>query len=195
MEEVAALRSALGDEFVLTADLHGKLTPRQAVELAKELARFALAFIEASTAPKDAEGLAYVARHSPVPVARGEEWATEFEAQRRIARKAISFIQPEMAHTGVSQFVRIAKLAQVAGVSVVPPATIGVDFFLAASVQVSATLDNRWRHEYQPPVFDPNLSLSTTDFARLPYGYVLPSGAGLGVEPNDRFWRHATLVA
>ena len=73
-----------------------------------------------------------------MPVAAGEEWRNVFEAKLRLARAPLAYVQPEMAHTGVSQFVAIAKLAQARGAGVIPHATIGVGIFMAASLHASA---------------------------------------------------------
>ena len=45
-----------------------------------------------------------------------------------------------MGHTGITQFRRIAALAAEQGSAIAPHATIGTGLFLAASLQVSATL-------------------------------------------------------
>ena len=66
-------------------------------------------FIEAPCAPEDVAGLSRVAAESGLPVAAGEEWRNVFEAQLRLDYAPLAYVQPEMAHTGVSQFVAIAR--------------------------------------------------------------------------------------
>src|SRR6185437_5246523 len=69
VEEVAALRSALGDEAELLIDLHWKFSADEALVLARELATHRPGFIEAPVKPEDHAGLARVGRESVVPVA------------------------------------------------------------------------------------------------------------------------------
>ena len=101
---------------------------------------------------------------------------------------------PEMGHTGITQFVRIARLAAAKRVAVAPHATIGTGIFLAASLHASATIPQLWKHEWQHSVFERNLALLDTGMAHGDAGYVLPAGPGLGVAPNARFWDHAEQV-
>ena len=71
----------------------------------------------APVAPEDLNGQAEVASKVATPVALGEEWRTVFEARPRFERRCLSIVQPEMGHTGITQFMRIARLAEAFGVT------------------------------------------------------------------------------
>lgn len=191
--EFAALRAALGDEAELMVDLHWKFDPAGAVALCDALTPFRPMFAEAPVAPEDAAALAQVAHAAAVPIAAGEEWSTEHQARPRLA--ALAFVQPEMAHTGVTQFLRIANLAAAQGIPLAPHATIGTGLFLAASLHASAVVPRLWRHEWQHSIFGRNLALLDGDMACDVDGYTLPSGTGLGVAPGPAFLAHAEAVA
>jgi L-alanine-DL-glutamate epimerase-like enolase superfamily enzyme len=193
--EMAALREALGDTAEILIDLHWKFTPAEAAALIEELASYRPGFVEAPIKPEDIAGLAQLAAASPVPVAAGEEWYTEYEAANRLAAGPLAYIQPEMGHTGITQFLRIARIAAAKRVAVAPHATVGTGIFLAASLQASATVPGLWKHEWQHSVFERNLALLDTDMGHGENGYVLPTAPGLGVAPNDRFWNHAEQVS
>ncbi len=195
VDEMAALREALGPAADIMVDLHWKFMPDEAMNLINALAPHRPLFVEAPVKPEDVAGLAQVARASAVPIAAGEEWYTAFEVRNRLAAGPIAFVQPEMGHTGITQFRRIAELAAKEGVQVAPHATIGTGLFLAASLHVSATLENLWKHEWQHSVFERNCALLETDMGYADGAYHLPSGPGLGARPADRFWDHAELVA
>lgn len=192
--EMAALREALGDDAGILIDLHWKFEPAEAAALIERLAPYRPGFVEAPVRPEDIAGLARLAAASPVPVAAGEEWSTQYEAANRLAAGPLAYIQPEMGHTGITQFLRIARLAGAHGIAVAPHATVGTGIFLAASLQASATIPHLWKHEWQHSVFERNLALLDTDMAHDIDGYALPSGTGLGVEPNANFWKHAEQV-
>ncbi|HEX5459683.1 MAG TPA: mandelate racemase/muconate lactonizing enzyme family protein [Steroidobacteraceae bacterium] len=195
VEEVAALRAALGDEAELLIDLHWKFSADEALALARALAPHRPGFIEAPVKPEDVAGLARVGRESAVPVAAGEEWYTAYEVANRLAAGPLGFIQPEMGHTGVTQFVRIAALAAAHAIRIAPHATIGAGIFLAASLQVSATLPNLWKHEWQHSIFTRGLTLLEGGMGYDDNAYVLPEGDGLGVAPGEAFWEYAEKVA
>ncbi len=188
--EMHALRDALGPDVDLMADLHWKYTADEALELARSIASTHPYFIEAPCAPEDIDGLAEVAVHAGIPVAPGEEWRNVHEVRLRLTRAPLAIVQPEMAHTGVSQFVAIARLAQAHGAQVIPHATIGVGIFMAASLHAAATLPNCPYHEYQPSVFDRNLAHVDTAMRCNAGFYELPAGRGLGIEPRDSLWRY-----
>ncbi len=56
---------------------------------------------------------------------------------------------------------------------------------MAASLQASSTLQNVPYHEYQHSIFDWNLAYTQGDMASGDGNYLVPTGAGLGVEPNE----------
>ena len=195
VEEMAALRGALGPDAEVLIDLHWKFSPEEVRALIARLAPLRPGFVEAPLKPEDMPGLARLAAESPVPVAAGEEWYTAYEFANRLAFGPIAYVQPEMGHTGLTQFLRIAALAEAHGVAVAPHATIGAGIFLAASLHASATLPGLWKHEWQHSVFERNLAVLDTDMAHGPDGYRLPTGPGLGVRPNAKFHELAEHVA
>jgi galactonate dehydratase len=189
VEEMRALRDAMPDADLMV-DLHWRYDAEDALALADRLAPAQPYFIEAPCAPEDVDALAAVASRSPVPIAAGEEWHNAHEARLRLSRAALAYVQPEIAHTGVSQFLAIARLAQSRGASVVPHATIGVGIFMAASLHASATLANCPYHEYQHSVFDRNFAHVESAMGCEAGYYRLPKGPGLGVEPRDALWEY-----
>lgn len=195
VEEMAALRQALGSEAEIMVDLHWKFDPDAALALCADLAPYHPAFAEAPVRPEDMAGLARVARESPVPIAAGEEWYTGYEAANRFAAGPLAFVQPEMGHTGVTQFLAISELAAAHGTAVAPHATVGTGIFLAASLHAAAVLPGLWKHEWQHSVFARNLALLSTDMAYADGHYRVPTGPGLGVEPSPDFWARAETVA
>lgn len=193
--EMAALREALGPDVEIMADLHWKYAPDEALRLAGTLAPHRPFFLEAPVAPEDVAGLARVAAEAPVAIAAGEEWYNEYEAANRLAVTKLAFLQPEMGHTGITQFLRIAALGLAHGASIAPHATIGTGLFLAASLHAAAALPHLWAHEWQHSVLGGRAELLEGGLRCDAGGYVLPEGPGLGVAPSDRLWGHAVHVA
>ena len=195
VEEMAALRRALGADAQIMVDLHWKFTAAEALALIAELAPYRPHFVASLASPEDQAGLARVARESPVPIAAGEEWYTAYEVRNRLGAGPVAVLQPEMGHTGITQFRRIAELAAEQGVAIAPHATIGTGLFLAASLQVSATLPHLWKHEWQHSVFARNLRLLDSDMGYADGAYLLPTVPGLGAAPRPRLWDFAERVA
>ena len=71
---VAATREAVGPEVRVMVDAVYALCVPEAIRLARAIERYDIHFLEAPVAPPDVEGMARVARATPVPVA-GNEFA------------------------------------------------------------------------------------------------------------------------
>ncbi|HYT98223.1 MAG TPA: mandelate racemase/muconate lactonizing enzyme family protein, partial [Casimicrobiaceae bacterium] len=182
--EMRALRAALGADVGLMVDLHWKFNARAALALVRELAPYHPRFIEAPCAPEDISALAEVTAASPVPIAVGEEWRNIYEAKLRFDNARIGIVQPEIAHTGVTQFMAIARAARAHHAAVVPHATVGVGIFLAASLHAAAAVGDVSMHEYQHSVLDRNLRFVDTTMRCEAGYYHVPAGPGHGVVPR-----------
>ena len=183
--EIRELRKALGDDHKIACDMHWTETYAGALNIARQMAPYNPWFLEAPIASEDVEGLRQVAAHSGQTIAVGEEWRTVLEARQRIDAKAVHIVQPEMGHTGITQFMRIGRYAEAHHLQIIPHATIGAGIFLAASIQASAALRNLVSHEFQHSLFPP-FSHFTSDALTCEKGaYAITDTPGIGVEPSD----------
>lgn len=193
-KEIAALREALGPDIELMVDCHWMYSPAEAVALTNRLAAYGITFVEAPCKSEDVGGLADIAAHVGVAIAAGEEWRTVYDARSRLEARAVSIVQPEMGHTGITQFMRIAHLAEAHHARVIPHATIGAGIFVAASLQASATILSLPWHEFQHSIFPRSAELMHGRLECAEGYFALPEGPGLGVKPNARFWEQATKL-
>lgn len=185
VEEMAKLREALGDDAQIACDMHWAHTPDQAIDAIKRMEPYGLWFAEAPIATEDVKGLAKVARSVNTPIGAGEEWRTLFEAQLRYDVDAVRIVQPEMGHTGITEFTRISEAAHGRGISILPHATVGSGIFLAASLHASFSLEGVIGHEYQHSVVERNHNLMTNRIVCSNGYYQLSDAVGLGVEPSE----------
>ncbi len=184
VEEIRTLRERLGPSARIACDMHWAQTASQAKAMIRAMEPHGLWFAEAPVAPEDLDGLADVAAGVSTPVAAGEEWRTAHDAQARLARRACAILQPEMGHCGVTEFMRMATLAQVHHAEIIPHATIGIGIFLAASLHASAAAPAVTCHEFQHSIVEPNRRYLAGEIACTAGQYRLPSGPGLGVRPS-----------
>lgn len=182
--ELRSLRDRLGPSARIACDMHWAQTASQAKAMIRAMEPHGLWFAEAPVAPEDIGGLADVAAGVSTPVAAGEEWRTAHDAQARLARRACAILQPEMGHKGVTEFMRIATLAQVHHVEIIPHATIGIGIFLAASLQASAAAAGVTCHEFQHSIVEPNRQYLDGEILCSAGEYRVPPGPGLGVRPS-----------
>ena len=185
VKEVAELRAALGPDALIACDLHWAFTPEGAIAEIEAMEEHGLWFAEAPVKPEDIEGLAKVAQSVRTPVGAGEEWRTLYEARLRFDADALQIVQPEMGHTGITEFVRICQAAHARGIAIIPHATVGAGIFLAASLQASLALEGVLGHEYQPSIFERNTGLITHGIECREGLYRVADGPGIGVEPTE----------
>eukprot|EP00329_Picozoa_sp_Boothbay-MS584-11_P001359 19886_2 len=76
-------RETLGNEVELCHDTHERLTPSQAVYLAKELEQYRLFFLEDSLPPEQNDHFRLIRQHSTVPIAMGELFVNIHEYRPR----------------------------------------------------------------------------------------------------------------
>ncbi|MGO4835590.1 enolase C-terminal domain-like protein, partial [Rhizobiaceae sp. 2RAB30] len=126
-----------------------------------------------------------------IPLALGEELRTAYEYRPRFEARAMSIVQPEMGHTGIAEFIQIGRMAQTFHMNVIPHASISVGIFMAASLQAASALQNVPYHEYQHSVFDRNLAYADGDMGCADGAYIVPTGAGIGVEPREALFEFA----
>jgi galactonate dehydratase len=188
--EMAALREAVGPKIDLMVDLHWRHTAPEAIRLIRKLEPYDLCFAEAPCEPEDIEGQAQVARAIGVPLALGEEWRTAYDYRPRFERRCMGIIQPEIGHTGITEFQQIAHLAHAFHISSMPHASIGCGIYMAASLQAASTVQNLPYHEYQHSIFDRNITFTHGDMACAAGFYTVPTGPGLGVEPADTIFQY-----
>ena len=194
VNEIKALRETLGDEFKISCDMHWAQTASEAISMAHQVSPYNPWFLEAPIATEDVEGLRTIAQTSGQTIAGGEEWRTVFDARQRIDRQALHIIQPEMGHTGITEFMRMGRYAEAHHLQIIPHATIGAGIFLAASLQASAALKSVTSHEFQHSCFKP-FSHFTSDAIRCEEGaYSITTTAGLGVEPSKEMKANMTMV-
>lgn len=193
-EELRALRSALGTNARIACDLHWSLDAGGAIQLASEMAEDRPWFLEAPVPPEDIGALAKVASQSGQTIAAGEEWRTLWEARHRIDAKACHIVQPEMGHTGITQFLRMGRYASENGLRIIPHATIGAGIFLAASLHASSALSNLDSHEFQHSVFEPFRHFTGGSLACERGAYTIPKTPGIGVEPSQEMLAAMTLI-
>jgi galactonate dehydratase len=108
-----------------------------------------------------------------------------FEYRPRFEKRTMTIIQPEMGHTGITEFLHIGRLAHAFHVDTIPHASIGIGVFMAASLLATAALKRVPYHEYQHSIFDKNLKFVTGAMGCEKGHYILPEGPGLGVEPHS----------
>ena len=135
---LAAVRAAVGDGVCIRIDANQAWSPRQAVRILNEMQDkgLALELVEQPVPAGDLEGLAYVTRHSWVPVMADESVFSPADALRIMQHRAADFINIKLMKCGgLTNALRIAAAAEVYGVECM------IGCMLEAKVAVNAAVE------------------------------------------------------
>lgn len=184
VEAARLTRELLGPKRDLLLDVGYRWRDaKTALAVARRLEPYDPYFLETPLPPDDLQGHARLARWSPIRIAAGEFQTTRFEFEDLMDRAKLDVVQPDVARAGgLTECVRIARMARDRGVLVVPHAW-KTGLTVAAAVHLSAVCDNCPYVEYLPP--DLHTSELTRELVRegpQPEGGLipLPVRAGLG---------------
>lgn len=182
---IKALRDALGDDASLLLDAHWVYSLDQAVHLGHNLEELDAAVFEAPINPEDIDAHVRLADAVAVPVAIGETERTRYQFQPWLVRRGADLLQPDVGRTGISELMKIANMAETFNIPVAPHLSVGLGVCISASIHVAAAIPNLFMLEYQPPVFELANTLLREPIVCAEGAYLLPEGAGLGVELDE----------
>ncbi|GAA3514324.1 enolase C-terminal domain-like protein [Actinocatenispora rupis] len=154
-----AARAELGTEIELLHDVHSRLTPKQAVLLARSLEPYRLFFLEDVIAPEDYERLPEVRAASPVPIAVGELLSSVPDAARLVLRGGVDLLRLHVsAIGGLTPARKLADLCEFTGTRTAfhspgDVSPVGVAANLAVDVTTPA-FGIQESHTYAEPVHE-----------------------------------------
>jgi galactonate dehydratase len=90
--QVAALRTAVGDDVELLVEAHGRLDLETAIDVARAIAPYRLYFLEEPVPPDSLDALAAVAHQSSIPLATGERLLSKHEFWPLLERRLVGTI-------------------------------------------------------------------------------------------------------
>jgi L-alanine-DL-glutamate epimerase-like enolase superfamily enzyme len=183
LDPVAAAREAAGPGARIMLDTNCPWTIDEAIAMARRLARFDLTWLEEPVfPPEDFAGIARVRREGGIPIAAGENAGGFYDFRNAFAAGALDIAQPSVAKVGgITEMLRIAGIAEAAGVRLIPHCAYFGPGFLA-SLHLHARLAPREPFER---IFV-DLEASPFHAAVVATGgrVTLPQGPGLGHDPD-----------
>ena len=142
VERVAAIRDALGPNFGIAVDFHGRVHQAMARVLMKELEPYHLMFIEEPVLIENIEAFAELRRHTTTPIATGERNFTRWGFKDMIVKGIADIIQPDLCHAGgIAEVRKIAAMAECFDIAVAPHCPLG-PVALAACLQLDYCTPN-----------------------------------------------------
>lgn len=134
LRRVAAVRAHLGDDVPLMVDANQQWDRPAAMRMGQALEEFDLVWIEEPLDAYDAEGHADLARALTTPVASGEMLTSVGEHYELIRHRAVDILQPDAPRIGgITQFLKLATLAEHANLGLAPHYAMEIHVHLAAA--------------------------------------------------------------
>jgi len=134
LRRLAAVREHIGDDVPLMVDANQQWNRPTAMRVGQALEEFGLVWIEEPLDAYDAEGHADLTRALTTPVATGEMLTSVAEHQELIRLRAADILQPDAPRIGgITQFLKLATLAEHANLGLAPHFAMEIHLHLAAA--------------------------------------------------------------
>lgn len=193
LENVQAVRDAVGPHIGLGVDFHGRVHKPMAKVLMRELAPYRLMFIEEPVLSEHLEAIPELAAISPAPIALGERLYSRHDFKQVLGRGGVDIIQPDPSHSGgITETRKIAAMAEAYDVAVALHCPLG-PIALAANLQLDAVCHNAFIQEQSLGIHY-NTANDLLDYlldrSAFAYreGYLsIPGGPGLGIEIDEAY--------
>ncbi|MGD6755581.1 L-talarate/galactarate dehydratase [Streptomyces sp. BH105] len=185
LARLTAVREHIGDDVPLMVDANQQWDRPTAQRMGRAMEEFGLAWIEEPLDAYDAQGHAALAASLDTPVATGEMLASVAEHVELIKANACDIIQPDAPRIGgITQFLKLAGLAEHHNLQLAPHFAMEIHLHLAAAYPIEPWVEH---FDWLEPLF--NERLETRD-GRMH----VSSRPGLGITLSEqaRAWTVAT---
>ena len=113
IERLRSVREAVGPDFDILIDVHGKATTPMAIDFCKRAEEYNPFWIEEATQLEDLGELALLRQQTSVPLATGERHLTKYEFSEICARHLVNYVTPDVVHCGgITEMKKIAAIAE-----------------------------------------------------------------------------------
>ena len=181
MQRVQAVREHLGDGVPLMVDANQQWDRPTAQRMCRALEGFNLVWIEEPLDAYDHEGHAALALQFDTPIATGEMLTSAGEHWDLILHRAADYLMPDAPRVGgITPFLKVAGLAQHAGLMLAPHFAMELHVHLAATYPTEPWVEH---FEWLEPLFNERIEIANGRM-RVP----TRPGLGLSLSEQARAW-------
>ena len=154
--------------------------PYEAIKLGRMVEDLDLFWFEEPVEPDDYEGQAQITHATSIPIAAGENEYTRYGFKELINRRCVDILQPDALITGgITEFMKVAALAQASDLDLAPHGAQEVHIHLVAAVPNGLIL------EFYRDTTNALFGQVWKDTLRIKDGFVYaPVGPGMGLDPD-----------
>nr|WP_220449329.1 mandelate racemase/muconate lactonizing enzyme family protein [Nonomuraea longispora] len=176
LRRLAAVREHLGEDVPLMVDANQQWDRHSALRFGRAVEEVGLVWIEEPLDAYDAEGHARLADALDTPIATGEMLSSVRDLIRLIDLRACDVLQPDVPRAGgITPYLKVAALADHAGLQVAPHFVMEIHVHLAAAHPRESWVEHI---EWLSPLFDERLTIEDGRMR-------VPERPGLGLSVAD----------
>ena len=186
IERVTAVRKHLGDSTPIMVDANQQWDRPTAQRMCRIFEQFNLIWIEEPLDAYDHEGHAALAAQFDTPIATGEMLTSAGEHWDLIRHRAADYLMPDGPRVGgITPFLKIAGLAEHAGLMLAPHFAMELHIHLAAAYPKQSWVEH---FEWLEPLFNERIEIKD---GRM----LVPTRLGLGVSISEqaRAWTRESI--
>jgi len=185
---VEAVRDAVGPDFDIFVEMHGRFSPAVAIGLAHDLEPFRPGWFEEPVPPENLAALKKVANAVHTPIATGERIHSRTECRELFELQACDIVQIDLSHFGgISEARKLAAWAESYYMLMAPHNVCG-PVATAANLHLAACTPNFKIQEHFNDFADAWVKGAVVQYPEVVDGYFsLPESPGLGVTLNEDF--------
>lgn len=177
IRRVEAVRKHLGDDFPLMVDANQQWDRPTAQRMCRIFEQFNLVWIEEPLDCYDNEGHAALAAQFDTPIATGEMLTSAAEHAELIRHRAADYVMPDAPRVGgITPFLKVAGLAENAGLMLAPHFAMELHVHLAAAYPREPWVEH---FEWLEPLFNERLEIADGRMR-------VPKRPGLGVSLSEQ---------
>ena len=186
VERVKAVREAVGADVEILVEVHRRLAPMHAIQVARLMEPYAPFWYEEPVSVRDLGALVEAKRAIRLPVVTGEELYTKTEFREVLERRAADIINPDVCNCGgILELREIAAMAEPYHVAVSPHNYNSTTVGLAATLQAAAGMPNFLITEYFVNFEEMGRAITRTPLTVEKSHLALPTTPGLGIDLDE----------
>ncbi|MCH2313544.1 MAG: mandelate racemase/muconate lactonizing enzyme family protein [SAR202 cluster bacterium] len=125
-QQIATIREAVGPDIQICFDVHTRLDTAHAVALCKAGEPYRPFFLEDPLRSENPSSYRTLARHTSLPIAAGEQWATKWPFREVIEEELVNYARIDLCIVGgITEALKITHWAETHYIDIVPHNPLG----------------------------------------------------------------------
>lgn len=184
---VKIIREAVGTQIDLLIEVHRRLAPANAINVAREIEKYSPFWYEEPVSSNNIDALVEVKQNIKHPMVAGEDLYTKSGFRELFEKRAVDIINPDIcACGGILEAKEISAMAEAYYICVSPHNCNSTTIGLAATIQLCAVIPNFIITEYFVN-FERFGSEICDEPLQVKDSYIeIPNKPGLGIELNEK---------